>query len=366
MPAKCDILLPVYNGEATVAQTIDSLLQQTVADIRIIAVDDGSAPPCAELLQRLAAGDSRIHLIRQDNGGIVSALNRGLAAADAEIVARMDADDVADPNRIELQLDWLTANPGTVAISGSVRHIDTEGKVVHIYHPDSPDLADFESLPSKEPYLIHPFLAARRDAMQAIGGYRHVHHAEDTDLYWRLRELGKLENIPSLLGDYRLHAESISGSSSMNGRIMAIHSQLAAISAKRRLSGRPDIAFTRDSLAQYKTARTLPAMVSIAEAALDDSEVAWFRCAVSAKMLELALYRPWRLEDEDVIFIRKSWEESSPPISQEKRDHFTAAVQRTGAKLCLQGRLRQAELLVARRLYAGTLARLIKRVALRN
>ena len=366
MPAKCDVLLPVYNGEATVAQTIDSLLTQTVADIRIIAVDDGSAPPCADLLRRLAASDARIHLIRQDNGGIVSALNRGLAAADADIVARMDADDIAAPDRIEVQLDWLAANPDTVAISGSVRHIDAGGKVVHIYHPDSPDLADFESLPSKEPYLIHPFLAARREAMQAIGGYRHVHHAEDTDLYWRLRDIGKLDNIPSLLGDYRLHGESISGSSVINGRIMAIHSQLAAISAKRRSAGRPDLVFPADSMGRYKAARTLPAMTEVAETILDETEVSWFRCAVSAKMLELALYRPWHLEDEDVIFVRKSWEESAPSIPQEKRGHFTAAVQRTGAKFCLQGRFHQAELLVARRLYLGTFARALKRMALRN
>ncbi len=362
MTAKCDVLLPVYNGAATVGQAVSSLLAQTMANLRVIIVDDGSAQPCAELLERIAATDSRILLLQQANSGIVTALNHGLARATAPIVARLDADDLAAPDRLEQQLACFETHPDIVATSGAARHIDAAGAVVGAYQPPDPDLADADWIPSVEPYLIHPFLAVRRQALRAIGGYRHVHHAEDTDLYWRLRETGRLFNLPRVLGDYRLHDESISGGSVVNGRIMAIHSQLAAISSKRRRSGVPDLTFERAQLADYRNASSIDAMMAIAEARLGPGELSWFRVAVAAKLLELASYRPWKLDERDLRFIRAVWQGSRGEIASHLRRELAKLMQRAAATMVLDGRLGDATNLTEPVMYGGVVARSAKRL----
>ncbi len=362
MSARCDVLLPVYDGASTVGEAVASLLGQTMTDLRVIIVDDGSARPCADLLQRIAASDARIRLIRQDNAGIVAALNRALAEADAPLIARLDADDRAAPDRLAIQLGYLEAHPDVVATSGAVRHIDSAGEVVGLYRPPDPAQADPDRAPSIEPFLIHPFLAVRREALEAIGGYRHVHHAEDADLFWRLSELGRLYNLPYVLGDYRIHNDSISGGSAVNGRIQAIHSQLAATSAKRRRAGRPDLVFDRAQLADYQDATTISGMMAITEPRLGADERAWLRVAVAAKLLELTSYRPWKLEDDDLRHIRSVLSASRGTVAAPTRRDLAAIIQRAAATMLLEGRTREAMLLAEPRLYAGALARVARRL----
>jgi glycosyltransferase involved in cell wall biosynthesis len=361
LSAKCDVLLPVYNGASTVDEAVASLLAQTMSDLRVIIVDDGSAQPCADLLQRIAASDPRIRLIRQANAGIVAALNRALAETDAPVIARLDADDRAAPDRLARQLACFEANPDIVATSGAVRHIDSAGEVIGLYRPGDPAKADPDHAPAIEPFLIHPFLAVRRHALEAIGGYRHVHHAEDADLFWRLSERGRLYNLPEVLGDYRIHDDSISGGSAVNGRIQAIHSQLAAISAKRRRAKLPDLLFTPSQLADYQDATATAAMMAITEATLGPEERAWLRVAVAAKLLELTSYRPWKLGNDDLRFIRSVWAGSRGTVSAPARRELRAMIQRGAAAMLLQGRLREATLLTEPGLYAGALARAAKR-----
>jgi hypothetical protein len=92
----------------------------------------------------------------------------------------------------------------------------------------------------------------RRASVVGLGGYRYVYHSEDTDLYWRLLDHGQLHNLDSILGDYRMHSGSISGSSIVNGRIMSLGSQLAALSARRRRSRLPDSVFPKDAIVRYR------------------------------------------------------------------------------------------------------------------
>jgi hypothetical protein len=246
-----------------------------------------------------------------------------------------------------------------------VRHIDAAGVVTGAYQPPDPDRADPDWAPSIEPYLIHPFLAVRRQALEAVGGYRHVHHAEDTDLYWRLREIGRLFNLPEVLGDYRLHDDSISGSSVTNGRIMAIHSQLAAISSKRRRAGSPDLTFERAQLAVYRKAGSIDGMMGIAEAPLDPDERSWLRVAVAAKLLELASYRPWKLAERDLRFIRAAWEGSHGDVAPHLRRELANLMQRIAATMALEGRLNAVTVLAEPGMYAGVFARAAKRLMTR-
>jgi len=300
-----DVLLPVFNGASTIEESILSVLAQSEKRIRVLVVDDGSTDGTDEILAAIAALDPRVVVIRKKNGGIVEALNLGLSHVTAPYVARQDADDISFADRFSIQMELLNREPGIVAVSGSCTHIDQAGHLTGSHYETwDPDLADYTSFPSREPYLLHPFLMVRRDAIRAIGGYRYVLHAEDTDMYWRLRSLGKLVNLEEPLGNMRVHDGSISNASVANGRIMSVMSQLAAISARRRDQGRPDLEFLRESLAVYKAAGSLEEMISIAGQQLDGEELRYLRAAASVDLLTLASDRAYELEVEDCRFIR--------------------------------------------------------------
>lgn len=311
--ALIDVLLPVYNGAATIAESVRSLLAQTERRIRILVIDDGSRDDTARIVAGLAAGDARVVLLTKPNSGIVDALNLGIARSRAPFIARQDADDISFPDRFAVQLAAFEADEGIAAVSGSCLHITEDGAPTGTrYQISDPGLADPNALPSAEPYLLHPFLMVRREALIAGSGYRHAFYAEDTDLYWRLAEAGRLVNLEAPLGEMRLHAQSVSNASIVNGRIMAVHSQLAAVSARRRAEGRADIAFPADRLAAYREARTLERMLAIASEPLTPDERVYLRSAASAKLLSLAAGRMYELETSDCRFIRREYARLAP------------------------------------------------------
>lgn len=360
-----DVLIPVYNAAATIESAVRSIQDQTVRDIRIVVVNDGSTDGTAAILARMAAADPRLEIVDKPNSGIVDALNAGLAVCRAEFIARHDGDDLAAPGRFAAQLAYLRAHPDCAAVSGGVRHIDVEGRVlVAEARLRSPDLADPLHLPQIEPYLIHPFLMIRRSAIEAAGGYRFVFHAEDTDLYWRLQEAGTLVNMPDILGDYRIHAGSITGASVVNGRIAAINSQLAGLSALRRRRGEPDLVFLRDTLARYQAAGSLQGMMDVIGPDLTPQERDRLGVSSGLKLLELAGYRPYELDTEDCRFVRRTLAGWREPIPPENAALAARMISGTAARLLFQGRVAAALGLAPGRLYPAVLARLMLRVAL--
>src|SRR5512145_3474869 len=102
--------MPVRDAAATVRAAAVSILRQAERDLALVCVDDGSTDATAEILDGLAARDRRVVVLRGPGEGIARALNRGLAACDAELVARMDADDLAHPERLAVQLEALAAD----------------------------------------------------------------------------------------------------------------------------------------------------------------------------------------------------------------------------------------------------------------
>ena len=360
-----DVLIPAYNAGATVGIAVESILNQTMRDLQVHVVNDGSTDDTGAVLARLAAKDPRVHVYTQANEGIVDSLNNGLAHCHAEFLARIDADDIAYPERIEIQLAYLRANPEVVAVGAKMRHVDIDGVPLgSIAEIGSPDLADPSWVPCIEPYLIHPVMTARRSAIDAAGGYRQVYYAEDTDLYWRLRDHGRLYNMPELLGDYRFHDGSVSGRSIVNGRIMAISSQLTALSTLRRARGVPDIVFHKDSLAAYRKAKSLAAMVEIGAAQLDAAERRHYEEAVAGKIMELTSYRPYEIETEDCAYIgmiaRRGFAHL-PPLNaglQQRR------ISGTASRLAAAGRWSDAKLMITPAMYPMFMARTAARVGL--
>jgi GT2 family glycosyltransferase len=356
-----DILLPVFNGAVTITEAIESLQRQTFTNFRIIVVDDGSTDQTPEVLAALRARDSRITVVTQPNGGVVDALNAGLRLCRAEFVARQDADDISDPSRLAVELNYLRSHPDCVAVSGAVKHIDEQGQFLGtVQRFPQPDRADPRWAPSREPYLMHPFLMVRRADLQAIGGYRYVHYSEDTDLYWRLQERGAMQNLDTPLGKYRVHTRSISSASIINGRIMASSSQLAGLSALRRRMGRADLHFPKEAITEYRNAQTLSKLWELGKRQLDDDEARYLRIAVASKLLELSDYRPYELEFSDCQFIRGALDELSR-VPHPNRKDLSRLYARTGARLLISGRFREMATLTPPWLYLPMITRAVFR-----
>ncbi len=360
-----DVLMPVFNGARTVAASLRSVQEQTVRDIRILVIDDGSTDGTPDLVQAAAAEDERIELIRKPgNSGIVDSLNLGFSRCTAPFIARHDADDLSHPHRFAVQLAYLQANADCLAVGGVARQIDATGNFLGTYsvHP-SPDRADPHWVPAREPYLMHPFLTVRREAVARVGAYRHVLHAEDTDLYWRLREHGRLHNLPDEIGDYRFHAGSITSNSAHNGMLVALSSQLAAISAARRRSGQADLAFPRERLAEYRAARTLSRLLERGSAGLLPDERAQLRVAVAAKLVDQMGYHLYRLPVRDVRFVRKLLLAGLDRLSPANAEELDRRLASLSVHLLRHGRVAEAVALIPHDILVAGMHDLARRAA---
>ncbi|OAM87619.1 glycosyltransferase [Termitidicoccus mucosus] len=211
MKPSLSILLPVYNAARYLPAALASLRAQTFTDYELIAVDDGSADRSLAILARAADADPRIRVISRPNTGIVGALNDGLEAARAPVVARMDADDIAIPDRLARQFAFLRLTPEFVCLGTAVHFMDARSALLK----PCPRSADHDAIEralllGDGGQLIHPSIMFRRDAVLQIGGYRlAAQWIEDLDLYLRLARVGRLTNLPAALLHYRIHEQSV-------------------------------------------------------------------------------------------------------------------------------------------------------------
>ena len=354
----CDVIIPAHNAEATLASAITSVLDQTATDLRLFIVDDGSTDGTDAIARGFAADDRRVSVIRQPGAGISAAMNAGLAAGCREFVARLDADDLSEPDRHAQQLSYLLGHPRVVAVSGAHREIRADGTRTGRSHcPPFVTRADPARAPATEPPLTQPFLMARRGAMQAAGGYRPFPVSEDSDLYWRLAEQGALVSLPAIMGCYRVHAGSISASSIVNGRLMAVCSQLAALSACRRAAGARDI--TLPARPGWRDATDLDAMIEMAAAdtGLGPEELRRLRIAGAAKLMELAGYRPYELEAPDCSFIARTLDLDADGFAPENRADLAKMRAASAARLLRNWQLGSAWKIAPIRLLPQTLVR---------
>lgn len=209
---KVSVLIPIYNAERYLAEAIGSVIGQSFKDFEIVAVNDGSKDGSLEILEDIAAREPRLRIVSRPNTGIVGALNDGLAVCKAPYIARMDADDFMLPGRLVAQVAHLDKNPDCVVVGSLVQYMDPDGNLQRSSeHALNHKTIERELLAGFGDALNHPAVMIRREALQAIGGYRpECQWAEDLDLYLRLARLGKLENLNQVLLRYRVHAASVS------------------------------------------------------------------------------------------------------------------------------------------------------------
>ncbi len=248
------VVMCVYNGARFLAQAINSIRAQTFRSFEFVIVDDGSTDDTPRILAEHAASDGRIRVLPQENQGLIAALNRGIACAQAELIARMDADDVAKPYRFEMQLDFLSGRPWIALLGGAVEIIDAGGRVLNtIRVPLDPDHVRREMLEYRCA-LAHPTVIFRRRAFERAGGFRKAYrHAEDYDLWLRMTERCQAANLDDVLLGYRWHPKGVSCAHAPQQILSAL---CARTTAKLRLRGMPDPTFggapiTVDLLRQF-------------------------------------------------------------------------------------------------------------------
>ena len=198
------VVLPVFNGEASLDEAISSITGQSFRDFELLVVDDGSSDGSAAIAGRHAANDPRVKLLSNPGKGLVAALNHGIEQASADLIARMDGDDVALPLRFERQVTRMAGEPDLLVLGTATIRIDENGKELEVAMPPA-DPAEVSRVLDRVNPIAHPTVVMRRAAVRAVGGYRKAYlRAEDYDLWLRLAEIGKLANLTEPLLRYRI------------------------------------------------------------------------------------------------------------------------------------------------------------------
>jgi len=220
------VLLSGYNGARWLDEAINSVLSQTLGDFEFIIVDDGSTDNSPEIIKRYAAQDARIVVIAKNNTGLADSLNVGIQRARCEWIARLDADDICEPARLEKQLAKARVNPGLVFIGSGLLEIDENGNALKTYrYPDRHALLT-RNLYTARKFPAHSSAFYRTDVVRTIGGYRpRIKRAEDWDLWLRLSEVGQFAAIDEPLVRLRKHSDQISHDES--GRRQIIDARVA-------------------------------------------------------------------------------------------------------------------------------------------
>ncbi|MCW2778783.1 MAG: glycosyl transferase family 2 [Frankiales bacterium] len=241
MVPRVSVVMPVRDGGRHLEPAVRSVLDQDLRELELVVVDDGSTDGTPGVLARLSAGDPRLRVLSRPPRGYVDALRDGVDAARADVVARLDADDLALPSRLRRQLEVLDADPGVVLVGAAVQEVDGQDRVLRTPGPGwSPPTTDAElraALRTGNPFT-HSTVAFRRAAYVQVGGYRPaLRPSEDSDLWLRLSEVGRLAALPEVLVRYRLHAGQVSV---RDPHQMAVAAVAAAVAGEHRRDGRPD------------------------------------------------------------------------------------------------------------------------------
>lgn len=205
------VVMSVHNGQKYLRDAVESILNQTFRNFEFIIIDDGSTDNSKEILEEYAAKDSRIRFVSRENRGFTKSLNEGLALARGKYIARMDADDIAFPQRFENQVRFLEEHSETVVLGCNVELIDEDGDKLGLWtRPVTHQALEEAHLQGIGGSLVHPTVMLRAAAVQVTGGYREdLFTTQDFDLFLRLGEVGRLGNLPDVLLQYRMHLESV-------------------------------------------------------------------------------------------------------------------------------------------------------------
>lgn len=210
------VMMPVYNAEKYLDESLNSALNQSFSDITILVINDGSSDNSKLIAGTIATRDPRITLIEVPHRGLATALNTGLKLSQTEWIARMDADDIMDPRRLEFQMRFAKEHPDADVIACRVdafpEELVTEGFRRYLAWQNR-SLTHDEIIADlfRESPICHPSVIIRRTTILQVGGYRAIDGPEDYDLWLRLAVIGaRFAKLPDRLHHWRVHPGSLS------------------------------------------------------------------------------------------------------------------------------------------------------------
>ncbi len=295
---KVTLLMPVYNPGAYFSETLASILAQDFEDYELLIMNDGSTDDWQDVLSKFRFPNLRV--IHQKNMGLVKTLNAGFELIDSEYVARVDADDVYFPNRISKPIEYLEYTDAD-AVGARVLNIDGQGLVMNLgLSRDDFFKQNRYWYPAVEPYLQHSFMTMRADLIHKIGGIHQAHLSEDADMCWRIHDGFKSHVLADVLGKYRIHTNSVSSGDVRRGRVQAFYGQLAALNSQRRMAQRGEIEYQGELQEVIASAHSFEALCRPYQTELNQEEVNWLLAASAAKFLDLATWRNFSIQHQDI------------------------------------------------------------------
>lgn len=203
---KVSVIMAAYNAETYIEEAIRSVLNQTFKDFELIVVNDGSEDQTLNVIKSIP--DKRIKIINLDNSGAANARNSGIRSSKGEYIAILDADDVALPDRLQKQVDFLDANLEYGIVGGNASVIDKDGMFV----TNTNQTLDWHSIKMKLPAspFIHSTVMFRSSLIKTIGFYPDISTSEDALFFLKISKVSKMINLQDCLINYRLLPSALS------------------------------------------------------------------------------------------------------------------------------------------------------------
>ncbi|MCP4965267.1 MAG: glycosyltransferase family 2 protein [bacterium] len=250
------VVMPAYNAMPYLERAVGSILDQTLTDLELIIVDDGSTDRTWEIVEELAAGDARIRPIRSaQNEGEAVAFNKGAAAARAPIIGRMDSDDISMPDRFEKQLAELLGDPDLAVLGSFASHTNDREEILSLSRTGPTSTQEFNKMRERgEPTMVFGGTAAyRKELFELVGGYDSgLSTAADLDFCDRMADHGVVRAIPEPLLLYRVHHSSNVMRRFFDGRRTHRY-----VRARRAAANRGDAPISRDDYIRWEHEQSL-------------------------------------------------------------------------------------------------------------
>jgi hypothetical protein len=210
---RVSVVMSVHNDVDRLERSVSSILNQSFTDLEFIVIDDGSTDGSSEVLDRLAARDSRIRVLCQGNTGLTRALIRGCEEARGEFIARQDSDDWSHPARLGESVALMDSDPAVGLVSCPTEFVGPAGvRLMVISRSTDPDAATHALRFERQGPPAHGSVLFRRALYESVGGYRwQFHFAQDADLWLRMVERASIAYLPQIRYEALRHPQSTSG-----------------------------------------------------------------------------------------------------------------------------------------------------------
>ncbi len=231
------VVIPARNAARYLPAALESLAAQTFTDFEIVVIDNGSTDGTAEILRQWAEREPRLRLFSVARPGLAAALNHGIHAARAPLIARLDADDIALPDRLMRQAQAFAEQPELGLLGSAVDLIDQQGRKIGERHRPLGDEA-LRRFQRDGSGFVQSSVMFRREAFDRAGGYRAgLNCAEDYDLWLRMSGVTRIANLPHILVRYRIHHASMSSRLTLR---LALTATCVRAAHQARLRGEPE------------------------------------------------------------------------------------------------------------------------------